>query len=111
MVYRSSDSALVVDYSVESPCFDFIGVKRPMIKMDIIRAFDKGRDGAVLQYKEGNDLVWRNIGGTDFGINWYKNSNISGRPGESVVGWSPELKDDKPVQARQYLDELLGRGM
>lgn len=99
------DTVLV--YAVESPCFDFRGLKRPMIKMDIIRAFDKGRDGAVLQYKEGNDAVWRNIGSADFGINWYRNSNISGKPGGSVVGWSPELKDDSFQQARQYLDDLI----
>lgn len=107
--YTGIPTGDLVDYSVESPCFDFREVKRPMIKMDIIRAFDRGRDGAVLQYKEGNDPVWLNIGGADYGINWYKNSNISGRPGGSVVGWSPEFEDTTLVQARQYLDDLIGK--
>jgi len=95
-------------YSVESPCFDFRGVERPMISMDIMRRFDRGRDGAVLQYRVGNSNIWENIGGTFYGIKWYRNSNIFGRPGESVVGWSPEEEDIDWVEARQYLDELIG---
>lgn len=99
----------LLEYAVESPCFDFRGLERPMIKMDIITHFDEGRDGAVLQYKEGNNTVWENIGGADYGINWYKNSNISGRPGGSVVGWSPEVKSNTFAEARQYLDKLTGK--
>ncbi len=94
------------DFAVESPCFDFRDVERPMIRMNIFRNFDEGRDGAVLQYKVGNNATWTNIGGTDFGIQWYKNSNIAGSPGGSVVGWS--VKDDSWVEAKQYLDDLIG---
>ncbi len=95
-------------YTVESPCFDFRGIERPMISMDVMRRFDRGRDGAILQYRVGNSDIWENIGGTFYGINWYQNSNIFGRPGGSVVGWSPEEEDDNWVEARQYLDELIG---
>lgn len=95
-----------VNYAVESPCFDFTDVKRPMISMEIVRYLDEGRNGAVLQYKVGDDPVWKNIGGTDFGIEWYDNSNITGKPGGSVVGWSTEQNDNNFVQARQYLDDL-----
>ncbi|MEE4115200.1 MAG: T9SS type A sorting domain-containing protein [Marinilabiliaceae bacterium] len=114
----SADSAWYTDYdmlnqvksgySVESPCFDFTDVERPMIVMDIMRRFDRGRDGAVIQYRIGNNATWENIGGTFYGINWYQNSNIFGRPGESVVGWSPEEEDENWVEARQYLDDLIG---
>lgn len=105
--YTNPLAAEQVTYSVESPCFDFREVERPMIRMDILRNFDDGRDGAVLQYTVGTNQVWNNIGGTDFGINWYENSNIAGRPGQSVVGWSQDEKDSDWVEARQYLDKLV----
>lgn len=107
--YTDTLTGDMLEYAVESPCFDFRGLERPMIKLDIITHFDEGRDGAVLQYKVGNDPVWENIGGTDYGIRWYKNSNISGRPGGSIVGWSPEAKSNIFVEARQYLDKLIGK--
>ena len=71
--------------------------------MDIMRRFDRGRDGAVLQYRIGNNDTWENIGGTFYGINWYQNSNIFGRPGESVVGWSAEEEDEIWVEAGNTL--------
>ncbi|MBN1413504.1 MAG: T9SS type A sorting domain-containing protein, partial [Bacteroidales bacterium] len=95
---------------VTSPCFDFAGIKKPMIKLDIWRYFEKieERDGAVLQYKADTNSSWKNIGDLNDGINWYLNYNISGNPGGQSIGWA-KIQDNGWLPARHSIDELKGK--
>lgn len=92
---------------ISSPCFDFTGVKKPMIKFDMWRIFEQLRDGAVLQYRFNNQDTWNNIGEIDDGKNWYKEYAIEGKPGNQFVGWS-NIKDTRWMEARHNLNRLVG---
>ena len=37
---------------IHSPCFDFTGMNRPLIRLDVMRSFFPYLNGAVLQYRE-----------------------------------------------------------
>ncbi len=89
---------------VISPCYDFTGSKRPMIKMDIWRAFSQF-DGAVLQYTFDNGERWFEVGAIDDGIEWYNQYNIWGIPGGQGLGWSDKT-DANWVESRHKLDML-----
>ncbi len=92
---------------VTSPCFSFMGIRKPMIKFDIWRLFNYNRDGAVLQYTADSGKHWYNIGGYEDGINWYNSYNIEGNPGGYSFGWS-NIKDKDWMEARNSLDKLKG---
>ncbi|MGD2033752.1 MAG: T9SS type A sorting domain-containing protein [Bacteroidales bacterium] len=89
---------------VISPCYDFSGSERPMIKMNIWREFSPV-DGAVLQYTLDNGENWFEVGALDDGINWYNEYGIQGIPGGQGLGWSDE-HDGNWVEARHKLDVL-----
>jgi len=98
------------DYSVESPCFDFTGIERPMISLDIWKRFDRNRDGASLQYKIGDNGTWKLLGSYEDGINWYNSVAINGTPGNLSIGWtSVGGQDTGWVNARNRLDILSNR--
>ena len=102
---------MVLNTSVVSPCFDFDTIKRPMIKIKLFTRFDKNRDGAVLQYKIGDDLIWNNVGSVEEGINWFNSTLIQGKPGgDQMIGWTAggEL-DNVWGSAEHQLDELEGK--
>jgi hypothetical protein len=105
--YTDIDSTKVEDSWISSPCFDFTGIAKPMIKLDIWRIFDDTRDGAVLQYRTNNEDNWYNIGDINDGINWYNVYSIQGKPGGQSIGWSI-TKDTKWTEARHQLDDLAG---
>jgi hypothetical protein len=95
--------------SVVSPCFDFSASERPMISLKIRTKFDRDRDGAVLQYKTGDNLVWQPVGTIDDGINWYNSSLIRGNPGGQQIGWTTkDSRDTSWREARHTLNELKG---
>jgi VCBS repeat-containing protein len=100
---------------VTSPCFNFWGAERPMIKMKIWRAFTDAPniDGAVLQYSTDNGLNWKEIGQNDDGIYWYNNSKeIEGGPGDQDNGWTGQGTDRQDklwVESRHALDMLIGK--
>ncbi len=76
---------------VTSPCFNFTGLLRPMIKLDIATQMQAGYDGAVLQYSTNFGQSWSNIGAIGDGINWYNNDEVFSNPGNqqfSRFGWS-----------------------
>jgi len=85
----------VIDYRedswLQSPCFDFSGVKKPMISMDIMRSFVPERDGAVLQYQVNKNEGWKTVGEIASGIEWYNSSVISNEPGGSSTGWGLDV--------------------
>ncbi|MBA7583092.1 hypothetical protein ES708_25030 [subsurface metagenome] len=93
---------------VISPCYDFSGSKRPMIKMDIWRAFSLALppvDGSVLQYTLDNGKDWFEIGGLDDGIKWYNGYSIQGIPGGQGLGWTNK-NDANWVECIHKLDVL-----
>ena len=92
---------------ISGPCFDFSELKKPMIKMNIWSAPEKGRNGAVLQSSVDEGKTWINVGTLDDGINWYNSFAINGAPGGQAQGWSGE-PDTAWVEARHSLDELVG---
>jgi hypothetical protein len=94
--------------SIESPCFDFNGSLRPLIKIDIFRAFEKDKDGVALQYKIGDSKNWQYVGTIDDGIEWYNSATVRGEPGGNQLGWSG-IPDDSWKQAIHTLDELKGK--
>ena len=81
----------VVGYSenswIESPCYDFSQMKRPLIQMDIMKSFVPNLTGAVLQYQDVIEEGWKTMGNLDEGVNWYNSSSIFNRPGGSDFGW------------------------
>ncbi|MCK4346262.1 MAG: PKD domain-containing protein, partial [Bacteroidales bacterium] len=92
---------------ISSPCFDFSSLKKPMIKLNIWSAPEKGRNGAVLQSSVDEGNTWSNVGTLNDGINWYNSFSINGAPGGQAQGWSGG-PDSNWVEARHSLDELVG---
>ena len=105
--YTEINNGLVEDSWISSPCFDFTGINKPLIKMDMWRIFDRLRDGAVLQYRTNNEDEWYNIGDLNDGINWYEEYSVEGKPGGQSIGWS-DIKDTEWTEARHNLDNLVG---
>jgi len=93
---------------VQSPCYDFSGIKKPMISMDIMRSFVPERDGAVLQYLVNQEEGWQTVGDISTGIEWYNSSDIANEPGGSQKGWSLEVfnPDQAWVNVAHDLDML-----
>ena len=98
---------------VTSPCFDFTGMDKPMLKLHIWRLFNSNRDGANLQASADSGKTWMLIGQLDDGVKWFNNYNILGKPGDYRVGWSSnslgENNDTYWVEARHSLDMLKGK--
>jgi hypothetical protein len=91
---------------VTSPCFDFTGINRPMLKMDIWRLFTDARDGANIQATVDSGKTWIPVGEINDGINWF--NAYYGNPGQQSVGWT-NLRDVGWVrEARHSLDFLKG---
>ncbi|MBN1791511.1 MAG: Omp28-related outer membrane protein, partial [Bacteroidales bacterium] len=94
---------------VTSPCYDFTGTKRPMLKMQIWRLFNLDRDGATLQYSSDSSKTWNVLGEMDDGIHWYNDYQIDGKPGNQSLGWSNfngSGNDNTWTEARHSLDVL-----
>ena len=97
------------EYSIEGPCYDFAGIERPMIQLDIWKRFDKNRDGASLQYKTNNSNEWKILGTLEDGIKWYNSYQINSSPGGNSVGWTSIADQDTGwVTTRNRLDILKG---
>ena len=93
---------------VSSPCYDFTGMNRPMLKMQIWRDFNGRRDGVVLQATTDSAKTWFNIGQMDDGLNWFNEYSILGNPGNQSIGWS-DIQDGKWIESRHSLDMLKGK--
>jgi hypothetical protein len=100
---------------VSSPCYDFTGTEKPMVKLWIWRLFNSNRDGANLQATADSGKTWINIGQIGDGVNWYNHYDIRGDLGKSKshIGWSSNAdgtgNDNKWVEARHSLDMLKGK--
>ena len=91
---------------VVSPCFDFTGLKKPMIKMDIWSSSEAKRDGAVLQYSLDKGNMWENLGTKGEGQNWFNSDVILTNPAGQIEGWS-QLPMTQWTDARHSLDNLV----
>jgi hypothetical protein len=96
---------------MQSPCFDFSQMRRPLIKLDLMRSFVPNLDGAVLQYNDIQDEGWKTVGEGAEGIGWYNHYSIYYQPGGSSLGWGLDLfePDQDWVSATHGLDELAGK--
>jgi len=96
---------------IQSPCFDFTNMERPLIQMDVLRSFVPGKDGAVLQYQDQVQGDWKTLGQNTPGIGWYNLSDITNRPGGSNVGWGLDAftPDSEWVRAVHDLDPVAGK--
>ncbi len=106
--YTQVTPGLLEQSWVTSPCFDFTGATKPMIKFSVKRNFDQHRDGAVIQYTENNGTDWINLGKFEDGVNWFNDYDIQGNPGGQSIGWS-NGKDNSWTEVRHHLDELIGK--
>jgi hypothetical protein len=96
---------------MQSPCFDFSKMIRPLIQLDLMRSFVPNLDGAVLQYNDIQDQGWTTIGEGSQGIDWYNHYSIYNQPGGSSLGWGLDIfePDQDWVRATHGLDELTGK--
>ena len=105
----------VINYNEESwihsPCFDFTGIDRPMIQMDIMRSFIPNTNGAVLQYMDVVEEGWKTVGSKNPGIGWYNVLDLANKPGGSKIGWGLNVfnPDKEWVRAAHDLDEVAGK--
>lgn len=93
---------------ITSPCFDFTGTKKPMVKLNVWRLFNSLRDGATLQATADSGKTWRLIGQLADGVNWFNEYTILGNPGGQSVGWS-NIRDAGWLESRHSLDMLKGK--
>lgn len=74
---------------LESPCFDFTTVQKPMFSAYINHITEKNIDGAALYYSIDGGTSWNHVGNNgdayDSRWNWYKDSTISAL---GVAGWT-----------------------
>jgi len=93
---------------IESPCFDMSALTTPLVRLDIMKSFVPGTDGAVMQYQYRVSEGWNTLGVVDGGINWYNSYGIFNKPGGSSFGWglSQFVPDEEWVQAGYALDAL-----
>ncbi|PID91728.1 MAG: hypothetical protein CSA96_06525 [Bacteroidetes bacterium] len=95
---------------VQSPCYDFSEIDRPMISMDLMRSFAPERDGAVLQYQLNREDGWQTVGELESGIGWYNIPQVVNKPGGSEEAWGLEVfnPDTDWQTAVHGLKELAG---
>lgn len=94
---------------VLSPCFDLRGLEKPMVKLNIWSAPERGRDGAVLQYSVDGGKTWSSskvVGAENEGINWYDPVNVSSKPAGQSAGWSSVNPQEGWKSARHNLDMI-----
>lgn len=98
---------------IESPCYDFTRMKRPLIQLDIMKSFVPNLTGAVLQYQDVIEEGWKTIGNLEEGQNWYNSGSIFNRPGGSDFGWGLNsfVPDEAWVRASNNLDSLVGKSL
>ena len=94
---------------VQSPCFDLSTFTKPLVRLDIMKSFVPGIDGAVMQYQKNVSDGWITIGVVNEGINWYNSYGIFNEPGGSSFGWGLPLfePDEAWVHAGYAVNDLV----
>ncbi|MBN1145303.1 MAG: tandem-95 repeat protein [Bacteroidales bacterium] len=72
---------------VLTPCYDFRGTEKPMLKMRVWRLFNSNRDGANVQFSADSGKTWTPLGDLNDGISWYNYTYIPGLIGDNKIGW------------------------
>jgi len=98
--YKNNEQSYVI-----GPCFDFSGLKKPMIGFKYYLNSQEGTDGANLQYSVDNGVSWQNVGAIGDGLNWF-NSYIQSTPGGEQQGWSGDTTSGW-IEARHDLNNLV----
>jgi hypothetical protein len=95
---------------IQSPCYDFTHMKRPLIRVDVMKSFVPNLTGAVLQYQDVIEEGWKTLGLYEDGISWYNSNTIFNRPGDSSFGWGLNVfdPDQEWVTAVHDLDSVAG---
>jgi hypothetical protein len=92
---------------ISSPCFDFSKLKRPMIKLNLLRNMSAGSAGAVLQYSDNNS-TWQNVGSLNDAKEWFNTYQLTDKLNQAqVIGWSGGIPDTNWVEARHWFDNIL----
>jgi len=95
---------------IQSGCFDFSSRKSPFIQLDLMKSFNPGVDGALLQYQDVVSEGWKTIGYVDTGIKWYNVIGLTNKPGGNNFGWSLEQfnPDTHWINASHNLNAVAG---
>lgn len=109
--FPSEETGYIENSWIESPCFDFTGVERPLIRMEMMRSFVPYMNGAVLQYRDAIEDGWLTLGENTPGIEWYNTDYIHNKPGGSSIGWGLDesAPDTEWVTAIHDLDQVAGK--
>ncbi len=86
---RSQENGTQTSY-LYSPCFNFSGIDRPMIIMDIFRSLSEDTEGMTIQSSFDNN-TWTTLGSLEDGINWYNSDHIAKMPSGTTDGWTGTL--------------------
>jgi len=75
---------------LNSPCFNFSQLEKPMISIKLWTATQEQIAGAVLNSSTDNGISWNTIGRVGDGVAWYNTIGIAGSPGTISTndGWS-----------------------
>ncbi len=93
---------------VESPCFDFSEIEKPMVRMDVWAHTENTRDGAAIQTSTDDGKTWTILGSNLDGINWYNSALLTGEPGGQRLGWTGTTQSAWK-EARNMIDHLKGK--
>jgi PKD repeat protein len=95
---------------IQSGCFDFSSRKSAFIQLDLMKSFNPGVDGALLQYQDVVSEGWKTIGDVGTGINWYNVTGLTNKPGGSNFGWGLDqfIPDTDWINASHGLDMVAG---
>lgn len=96
---------------IQSGCFDFSSLQSPVFQMELMKSFEPGMDGAVLQYQDVVSEGWKTIGQVGQGNHWYNAAELLLQPGGSNWGWGnmePFVPDSKWLTAVHDLDVVSG---
>lgn len=105
---------------LNSPCFNFANLTKPMIAIKMAMDTDPSTAGAILEASIDGGVTWDRVGNMDEGVAWYNNSGNDGRPGgyakypDNIV-WSGHYDTSSAINtfngwrvAKVKLDSLAG---
>jgi len=80
---------------IQSPCFDFSNLSRPLVKFMVFWDTERQYDGGNLQYSVNAGGSWQNVGFNSINtdcktLNWFNSPNITNLSGlaSPTTGWS-----------------------
>lgn len=104
------DEAAFEQSYINSPCFSFSNLDKPLLSLNISRSLDANTEAAYLEYTTDGGQSWNLVGKSEQGINWYNSDEID--VGEGLQhGWTgnePFRADEGWINARHDLNFLAG---